>query len=348
MRQLQLTRFLCSAALVVTPLAAQVDRNSYVQTNLISDVDGLAAHTDTNLSNAWGIAFGGNGPWWVNSANKDLSLVYDGSGNAFPPGNQLIVSIPGPSQGVPAQPTGIEVNSTSDFGGAIFLFASASGTVSTWNGGTAAVTKISKPGATYLGLTIGQLNGANVLYVANFAGSIEAYDTNFMPVSLPAGAFTDPQLPSGYAPFNVQNIGGSIFVMFAQVGPDGNEVHGAGLGYVDQFAPDGTLQLSLEHGDWMNSPWGIAMAPSTGFGVMSRRILVGQFGGGQVASFNARTGAFGGLMEGTDGNPLVIDGLWGIRFGNNGNAGSAKALYFAAGIQDEAHGLFGNLTFSGR
>jgi uncharacterized protein (TIGR03118 family) len=136
--------------------------------------------------------------------------------------------------------------------------------------------------------------------------------------------------------------------MFAKVGPTGDEEHGAGLGYVDKFSPEGVLQLRLEHGDWMNAPWGIAMAPTIGFGGLSRDILVGQFGGGQIAAFNAHTGKFDTLMQGTDGNPIHIDGIWGIRFGNGGVAGSPRALYFAAGIDDEMHGLFGNLTFAPR
>ncbi|PWU03147.1 MAG: TIGR03118 family protein [Terriglobia bacterium] len=360
-------RVLCYAALGLAPLAAQdAGVNSYIQTNLVSDVSGLATHTDPNLINAWGIAFGGSGPWWVNAAETGLSLVYDGNGNPYPPNSPLVVTIPPPAGGGPSVPTGIVFNSTSDFPlasardrsapagstgtPALFLFASARGTISGWNTGTSAVLKVTTPGAVYLGLTLGQLNGQNVLYAANFVagGTINAFDGNFNPISLPAGAFTDSMIPSDYAPFNVENIGGSIYVMFAEVGPNGDEVHGAGLGYVDKFGPDGTLQLRLQHGDWMNAPWGVAMAPSFGFGALSRRILVGQFGGGQIASFNARTGAFEGLMNGTNGSPVQIDGLWGIRFGNGGSAGSPRELFFAAGINDEADGLFGKLTSSGR
>jgi uncharacterized protein (TIGR03118 family) len=129
--------------------------------------------------------------------------------------------------------------------------------------------------------------------------------------------------------------------MFAKQGP-GGEVHGAGLGFVDQFTPEGRFVMRLQHGDWFNAPWGIVQAP-TGFGDLSQRLLVGQFGSGQIASFNPQTGAFLGLMNGTNGQPLVIDGLWGIRFGNDGTAGSSRELFFAAGIDDEDHGLFGKI-----
>jgi len=310
----------------------------------------MAAHTDPHLANAWGIASSGNGPWWVNANATDFSLVYDGSGNGFPANTPLVVSIPGPAAGVPAQPTGIVFNGTPDFDGAIFLFANQAGTISEWKSGTAAVTKVTTAGANYVGLTMGQLNGANVLYAANFAsGKVDVFDSSFNPMPLAsATAFQDPMLPTGYAPFNVQNIGGSIFVMFAKVGSTGDEEHGAGLGYVDQFSPAGVLELRLEHGDWMNAPWGIAAAPVIGFGKFSRDILVGQFGSGQIAAFNARTGKFDGLLEDIGGVPITIDGLWGIRFGNGGVGGSPHALFFAAGIQDEMHGLFGTLTFAGQ
>jgi uncharacterized protein (TIGR03118 family) len=340
-------RYLWCCALSISPLVAQQDR--YVQTNLVSDVIGLAAHTDPNLVNAWGIAASATSPWWVNSAGKGLSILYDGTGTPFPINSPLKVAIPPLGSSIP---TGIVFNNTTDFPvdtglPAAFLFSTINGTIAGWNPNVlpaTAVTKVTTPGAVYTGLTLGQINGANVLYAANFAGGkVDVFDRNFMPLSLPSGAFQDPTVPAGFSPFNVQNVGGSIFVMFAQPIP-GGEVKGPGLGFVDKFSSSGVLQLRLQHGDWMNAPWGVTMAPASGFGVMSGRLLVGQFGGGQIASFDAQTGQFLGLMLATNGSPVHIDGLWGIRFGNGGTAGSATELFFAAGINDEADGLFGKLS----
>jgi len=331
----------------MSPLIAQQDR--YIQTNLVSDMIGLAAHTDPNLVNAWGIAASGGSPWWVNSAGKGLSILYDGTGTAFPINSPLKVAIP-PLGG--SIPTGIVFNNTTDFPvdtgrPAAFLFSTINGTIAGWNPAVlpaTAVTKVTTPGAVYTGLTLGQVNGANVLYVANFAGGkVDVFDGNFMPLTLPAGAFQDPQVPANFAPFNVQNVGGSIFVTYAVPIP-GGEVKGPGLGFVDKFTSSGVLQLRLEHGDWMNAPWGVTMAPPSGFGVMSGRLLVGQFGGGQIASFDPQSGAFLGLIPDVNGSPVQIEGIWGIRFGNDANAGSSHELFFAAGIADEQHGLFGKLS----
>jgi uncharacterized protein (TIGR03118 family) len=334
-------------ALLISPLIAQQDR--YVQTNLVSGVIGLAAHTDPDLVNAWGIASSATSPWWVNSAGKGLSILYDGTGTPFPINSPLKVAIPPLGSSIP---TGIVFNNTTDFPvdtgrPAAFLFSTINGTIAGWNPSVlpaTAVTKVTTPGAVYTGLTLGQINGANVLYAANFrSGNVDVFDANFMPLSLPSGAFQDPTLPAGFAPFNVQNIGGSVFVTYAEPIP-GGEVKGPGLGFVDRFSSSGVLQLRLQHGDWMNAPWGIAMAPPSGFGVMSGRLLVGQFGGDQIASFDPQTGQFLGLMLGTNGSPVQIDGIWGIRFGNDSTAGSSHELFFAAGIDDEEHGLFGKLS----
>jgi uncharacterized protein (TIGR03118 family) len=308
----------------------------------------MAAYRDITLVNPWGIAFGGTGPWWVNAAGSGLSSLYDGAGVP----NSLKVTIPPVGGSVP---TGIVFNNTPEFfltpaARAVFLFASLTGTISGWNPAvdpTNAVVKVTSRGAIYTGLTLGQLtNGQNRLYAANFARGIETFDGNFNPLPFDPSAFQDPQIPPGYGPFNVQNIGGSIYVMFAKQGA-GEEVPGPGLGYVDKFSPEGRLQLRLEHGDWMNAPWGIVTAPPV-FGTLSNQLLVGMFGSGQIAVFNPNTGAFEGLMLGTNMSPVQIDGLWGIRFGNDGTAGSSRELYFAAGIDDEEHGLFGKLVLNGR
>jgi uncharacterized protein (TIGR03118 family) len=338
----------CGATLIAAPAIAQM-RSTYVQTNLVSNQSGVASHTDPNLINAWGIAFGGTtGPWWVNTNGTGLSVLYDGTGAPYPSTGQLIVTIPPPAGSTgPSTPTGIVFSGTTDFQSAVFLFDTEDGTISSWTGGTSAVLKVTTPNAVYKGLTIAQLNGHNTLYAANFHNNrVDAFDTNFAPLALAAGAFKNPALPAGYAPFNVQNIGGMIWVTWAkQDSMQHDPVPGAGRGYVDEFTPDGTLVLSLDHGIWMNAPWGVVTAPASGFGELSGRLLVGQFGSGWIASFDPTSGQFKGFMRGASGL-IAIDGLWGIRFGNGATGGPANALYFSAGPSSEANGLFGNLTLA--
>src|SRR5882724_3685169 len=187
----------------------------YQQTNLVSDVPGLAAVTDSHLVNPWGLISSGGSPWWVADNGTGVSTLYTGAGQIVP----LVVTVPPPVGGVPpSAPTGVVFNGTSDFGGAIFIFVTENGTISGWSGGTNAVLKFTSPTqAVYKGATIGQNNGARFLYVANFFnGSVDVFDKDYVPVTLPTGAFTDAQIPDGFAPFNVQNIGGKIFVAYAK------------------------------------------------------------------------------------------------------------------------------------
>ena len=228
------------------------------------------------------------------------------------------------------------------------MFATEDGTVVVWSPADGTQGQIAKPaaGGVYKGLAIGQQGSLNRLYVANFHdGVVEVYDANFQPVSMSAGAFTDPKIPAGFAPFNVMNINGMLFVSFAmQKQPDRHdEADGPGLGYVDVFDGSGVLQMRLEHGKWMNSPWGMAQAPAN-FGQWSNRLLIGQFGSGQIATFDAESGEFEGLLRGPKGKPISINGLWGLSFGNDAAAGPSNTLFFAAGLNDEADGLFGTLT----
>src|SRR6185295_1261130 len=242
-------------------------------------------------------------------------------------------------------------NGTADFelptgGPAKFLFVGEDGTISGWNGGTTAVVVSTKDKSVYKGVAIARFKGANYLYVANFSKKrIDVFDTHFKRVHLDDDAFEDEHLPRSFAPFNIQNIGDSLYVAFAKLDPATNdEVAGAGLGFVDVFSPGGRLQRRLEHGDWLNAPWGLVLA-SGDFGTFSHHILVGQFGSGEIAAYDLATGRFAGLMRQPGGNqPLVIEGLWALSFGNGGNAGPATTLFFTAGIDDEEHGLFGTLV----
>ncbi len=343
-------QLLRTAFLGFATLSMAAASGNYTQHNLVSDVPGAADHTDAKLVNAWGLARSATSPWWVNSNGKGLSLVYDASGTPFPTASPIVVTIPAPGGGTSA-PAGIVFNGTQDFqlatgAPAAFIFATEDGVIAGWNRTVSASTAVvkfdSKGGAIYKGLAIGQMSGANVLYAANFrSGLVEVFDRTFSPMSLSMGAFRDPQIPAGYAPFNVQNIGGNIAVMFAK--QDGmDEVHGAGLGYVDIFTPAGVLMTRFHHGPWMNAPWGIALAPAD-FGRFGKKYLVGNFGSGQIAAFS-ESGEFQGVMRGRKGRALVIDGLWGLAFGNGGTAGPANILFFTAGPADEQHGLFGTLS----
>jgi uncharacterized protein (TIGR03118 family) len=346
------------AMLAVSPaccLAAGFMGQFYQQTNLVSDIPGLAITTDPNLVNPWGIIHPPTGPWWVNDNGTGVATLYTGEGTPFPVGSPLVVTIPPPTGGSgPATPTGIVFNGTKDFDvapgkPALFMFVTEDGTISAWKRDvdpTHAVLKVdNSPAAVYKGAAMALNNGVLYLYVADFRGGhVAVFDTNFSPVDLADGAFTDPEVPAGFAPFNVFNIDGRLFVTFAkQDAALHDDVAGPGNGFVDLFAPDGTLLMRLKHGPWLNSPWGIALAPDN-FGKLSGQLLVGNFGSGQIATFDPDTGNFQGLMKGPKGKPITIDGLWGLGFGNGATAGPTNTLFFAAGINGEKDGLFGTLT----
>lgn len=341
---------LLALACATYPAHAQ---NAFVQHNLVSDIAGLGDHTDKRLVNAWGIVSSPTSPWWVNANGTGFSLVYDGTGAGVPAGNPIAVpvAVPAGDQN-PAAATGIVFNGTQDFQiaankPASFIFVTEDGTISGWNSGAnggQAVMEVSQPNSAYKGAAIGQMNGKNVIYAANFRQArIDVFDSLFKPVQLSSTAFQDPQIPEGYAPFNVAVINGSVFVAFAkQDDQKHDDVAGHGNGYLDKFAPDGTLIARFEHGPWMNAPWGIALAPGN-FGALSSRLLLGNFGSGQIAAFDSTSGQFVGMLRGKR-KPITIDGLWGLGFGNDAAAGPSNVLFFSAGIQDEAHGLFGTLT----
>jgi len=344
-----------SAMFALTTLSLAAASSTYTQHNLVSDQPGIADRQDPNLVNAWGIDRSPTGPWWINANETGLSVVYNGSGAAFPVAKPLVVTIPASGGGTSA-PTGIVFNGSQDFQIAAgkpapFIFATEDGTISGWNPSVNATSAVimfdSKGAAVYKGIAAGVLKGANVLFAANFrTGLVDMFDASFKPVTLTTSAFHDPAIPAGYAPFNVQNVGGHIAVAYAQQDPASpDEVDGAGKGYVDIFTTEGTLVLRLHHGPWMNAPWAVTVAPAD-FGKLGKKFLVGNFGSGEIAAFKD-SGEFQGFMRGTDGKRIVIDGLWGLAFGNGGTAGAANVLYFAAGPGGEEHGLFGTLTLAG-
>lgn len=323
----------------------------YQQTNLVSDIPGMAQITDPNLVNSWGIVHGPTTPWWVADNGMGVSTLYNGTGVP----SALVVTIPPPPGGSsPSTPTGIVFNGLPEFNvtpgnQSRFIFVTEDGTISAWNPtvdrNNAKLMVDNSPGAVYKGAAIARNGNQDFLYVANFrGGSVDVFDTDFNPITPAAGAFTDKKIPRGFAPFNVQNVNGELFVTFAkQDAQKHDNQDGPGLGFVDCFDPNGKLMMRLEHGKWMDAPWGIALAPSD-FGKFSDDLLVGNFGSGQIAAFEHKNGNFKGLLSGDRGKPISIDGLWGLGFGNGANAGPANTLFFAAGIDDEQHGLFGTIT----
>ncbi|MGA3008455.1 MAG: TIGR03118 family protein, partial [Opitutaceae bacterium] len=322
----------------------------YLQTNLVSDIPGAAAVTDPNLVNPWGLSRSATSPWWVADNGSGLSTLYNGAGAI----QALVVTLPNaPGATGPSGPTGTVFNGVAtDFlvapgKPAHFIFDSENGIISAWNSGPAAAIVVDNSAtAVYKGMTLAQNNGVTLLYTADFeTGKVDVFDTNFAPVDLGAGAFQDERLPANYTPFNVQSIGSSIYVTFAERQGNSiiNEQDGTGLGRVDVFSPAGVLQMRLRHGPWFNAPWGVVLAPAN-FGEASNRILVGNFGSGLIAMFDPANGEFRGFLRGTTGFPLAIDRLWALAFGNGASAGPATTLFFSAGIFDENHGLFGTIT----
>ena len=328
--------------------------NAYIQHNLVSDQAGVADFTDPNLVNAWDIATSATSPFWLSANGTGLAPVYSTASAtvtlavstthpSVPPGKSSMETT-GPVSGQVANATTVFLlpNGTK----ASFMFCTEDGTISGWNGGTAAVLMVdnSSKGSVYKGMVIGGTTTAPQLYVANFhTGTVEVYDGNFAPVKLAAGAFTDSQIPAGFAPFNIANLGGNLYVAYAKQDAMGyDDVPGPGNGYVDIFDMSGTLKTHLIAGGVLNSPWGMAIAPAN-FGAFSGMLLVGNFGNGRINVFDPATGASQGFLQDPKGNAIVIPGLWGLRVGNGASGGDANAVYFAAGSGGTQHGLFGSL-----
>jgi len=311
---------------------------------LVSDQAVAGATTDTQLANAWGIAFNPAGLVWVADNRTGLATVYDGS---KPPKNVLTVTIPPPAGGAgPTAPTGQVFNATADFRGDQFIFDSEDGTIAGWQQslGTTAALRVDKSagGAVYKGLAMGTTAAGNFLYAANFnTGAVDVFDRNYAPVAIPGG-FTDPSLPAGFAPFNVQNIGGNLYVTYArQNAVKHDDFPGPGNGFIDIFNPSGTLLRRFASGGLLNSPWGIVQAPGD-YGKIAQSILVGNFGDGQITVFNG-TGVALFQLKDVTGNVLSLPGLWGLSFGNDTVAGAHNQLFFSSGPNGEVNGRFGRL-----
>jgi uncharacterized protein (TIGR03118 family) len=373
---------MCSLTIAaVLAFSAQAMAQAYQQTNLVSDIQGLAQNPpngqpDAQLVNPWGLISSPTSPWWVSDNNAGVSTLYDGQGVK----QGLVVNIPSPVKGVAGTPTGVVFTGASGFtfqvngkkAGAVFTFVTEDGTIVAWgpainpndmpNDAFVVKDNSTNPtaatGAVYKGATIAQMTagGPFFLYVANIrSGRIEVYDTNFNPVNLGGNegdkeddqAFLDREIPEGFAPFNVQEVNGNLYVTYAkQNATKHDDFDFPGFGFVDKFSSNGKLLQRLEHGPWLNAPWGVALAP-TNFGSFSNHLLIGNAGSGQIAVYDINSGRFDGLLRDANGHAIQNDRLWALRFGNDHDAGPSNWLFFTAGISDEAHGLFGFFTPAG-
>ena len=324
--------------------------NAFRQTNLVSDLPVMAQLTDPDLVNPWGLAAGPTTPVWVANNGTGKATIYPGFVNGSPIQKAgLVVSIPG------GAPTGQVFNGTPGFvvhsgaasGPAPFLFDSEAGLVTGWNPGvpppppsTQAQIGASTTDAIYMGLAIASTGSGTFLYAADFHhGQIDVFDSSFNLVHL-SGSFSDPKIPSGYAPFNIQELGGLLYVAYAKQDADReDEVAGPSLGFVDVYSTSGHLLRHLIQRGQLNAPWGLVLAPE-GFGRFGGALLVGNFGDGRINAYKPRNGKFLGRLRDEDGSPIEIEGLWALRFGN-GVTGNPTTLLFTAGIEDEEHGLFG-------
>jgi len=360
-----------SCVLSIFPLTSFAQ--NYVQTNLVSDIpqpanaNGTLVAIDQHLKNPWGLARGASSPWWPNNEGTGTSTLYTGGGGIVP----LVVTIPN-AAGVsrPSSPTGMVFNGTGDFAlapgnPAVFIFATKNGTISGWGppatpvsaGRSTALNEVdeSKNGAVFMGLTWIESQGSHFLLAANFGQNrIEKFDKHFKRVPLDEDAFDDDRIPHDFAPYNVQSVGANVVVTYAKRNAAKNGTDDdcdEDCGWVDVFTAQGRLLQRLEHGPWLRAPWGVALAPQD-FGFFSHALLIGNRFGGTIAAFNVVSGKFLGNLLDAKGSPIAIDGLWGIEFDNRGNneagtatnASTGPALFFAAGINDYADGLFGTLT----
>jgi len=342
MRLVLSAALLVGSALLIAPSPSQA-QNGYTETDLVSDLEGRAQIRDPNLVNPWGLVPGPTGVFWVSDNVPGLSTLYQPDGTIVP----LVVTIPG------GEPTGVVLTNAADslflfasgdsMARAVFVFVTQHGTVDAWHPAESAtaIEVATTPDAIYTGAAIANSGSSPRLYAANFsAGRIDVFNVSFVNItaSLP-GSFTDPNLPTGYAPFNIAEIGGQLFVAYA-ISEGGDEQPGPGQGIVDVFDTEGTFVRRFATGAPLNAPWAIVRAPGT-FGDFAGDVLVGNFGDGWINAFDYDSGNFVGTLETASHDAVVIPGLWGMSFGRGANA---NRLYFAAGIEGETHGLFGYLA----
>ena len=332
-----------SSVLLLALSPAALPANDFNQINLTSNIPGLAANTDPNLINPWGVAFSPTSPFWISDQGSGRSTLYNGAGTPL----SLVVAIPGGTPPVTG-PTGQVFNSTPGFlvgtTPSHFIFDTLGGTIDAWASGTTASVAATVPGAVFTGLTLASAPASgggtsNYLYAADATGQIRVFDSSFHQVSLP-GAFVDPSPVSGYAPFNVQLVGSNLYVTYAKLTPMGTGLPG---GYIDVFDTSGNFVRRFSSSGALYAPWGITLAPLT-FGTYGGDLLVGNFGNGEINAFDPNTGSLIGTINGPDGKPIVNDYLWALEFRTGGAGVDPNALYFTAGIDNQLGGLFGEIA----
>ena len=339
-----------AAAAVAAVPASAVSDNVYTVHPLVSNVPGAAPTTDPNLVNAWGLTASATSPWWVADNGTDRSTLYTASGNK----NPLVVTVDGgPTGAVFNNTTGFVVRNGAAAGRALFIFASEDGKIRGWNPTVSPTTAVvavdnSAVGAIYKGLAIANTAAGPRLYATDFHNArVDVWDGSWNPVNV-SGAYVDPGLPAGYAPFGIQTIGSRVFVTYGKQDEAAHdEIAGQGLGFVDVYDTAGMLLSRVAQHGQLNAPWGLAMAPAD-FGRFSGDLLVGNFGDGQINAYeelaNGRFEHRGELRD-ADGKSITIDGLWALQFGHGApNNGPSNTLFFTAGPNGEANGLFGSIT----
>jgi uncharacterized protein (TIGR03118 family) len=339
-----LVKAACAIVFASTPACLHADE--FAQINLTANTSGVAANTDPNLINPWGVAFSATSPFWVSDQGSGLSTLYNGAGTP----NALVVTIPG-SPTPPTGPTGAVFNAdTTGFlvAGAAshFIFDNLNGTVSAWAAGTVATIEATSAGANFTGLAQATTpGGATYIYAANSnstTGNIQVFDSNWTNVTFTtfAGKFTDPSLPAGFVPFNVQTIGSNIYVLYAQLTSTGAALPG---GFVDEYDASGNLIMRIASGGALYAPWGITIAPP-GFGSYTGDLLVGNFGNGQILIYDLTTDTYLGTIDGTNGLPLVNNNLWALDTRTGGTGDNLDAVYLTAGINHQEGGLFAEIV----
>jgi uncharacterized protein (TIGR03118 family) len=369
-------KFVTLLAVGVSLLPVVTKAQHYTQTNLVSNIAGQAPLQDPNLQNPWGlVASPAGSPWWVSNNADGTSTLYSITTNsttgaleanliAINPAPNEFVTVPNaPSQPAPGSPSGIMFNgSATDFllapgDAAAFLFVTEDGTIQGWSPKVNRASSVivvdhsqvpnAANGAVYKGATIAEIDGKLYILAANFrSGKIDIFDTTFKQVPLFDQAFEDEFIPRDFAPFNIQGVGPNLYVTYAKqdaARDDPVQPGQPGDGFVDVFDRHGRLLQRLEHGSWFNAPWGVVWA-TPGFGVFTNTILIGNFRGDNISAFDPVTGHFLGNLLNPDGSTVLIDGLWALRFGNDGSAGPATTLFFTAGPNNETNGLLGTLT----
>lgn len=351
---------LAALILLIINFPVWADGGGYKLTKLVADLPGIAAHVDINLKNPWGIAFNPNGFVWVANNGTGTSTLYDGNGLVS--ANLPVVNVPGEG-GVPGNPTGIVFNSSRDFNvtpnnPAAFIFVNEGGSLAAWSpsvdllnakvvGGT-----IPDKDPIYKGLALAGNGVDHYLYVTDFHNAkVHVFDKDFnwvTPKTKLTCDFSDRHIPSGYAPFGIQNINGALYVTYAKQDDDKeDDVAGPGFGFVNIFDSNGCLIRHFAARGRLNAPWGIALAPAN-FGVHSNQLLIANFGDGGINAFDLESGRFEGALRDRKGSKIKIDGLWGLAFGNGVLQQPTQTLFFTAGPNDETNGLYGKIEDAGR